>query len=93
MHKYMATVMGLADDANVYGKNASRLPTFRQAWDHAWPGLKARFQPTFLNHQNLRGYGLAAGYYLAITESLLYLRTNNESCDYHMFFEDDGLPF
>jgi hypothetical protein len=91
--KYMATVMGLADDANIYGKNASRLPTFRQTWARAWPDLHVRHQPTFVNHKNLLGYGIAVGYYLAITESVLYLRANNVTCDYHLFFEDDAMPF
>lgn len=91
--KYMATVMGLAEDAHVYAKNASRLPKFREAWAQAWPGLNIRYQPTFLNHENLLGYGLSVGYYLSITESLQYLHTHNETCDYHLFFEDDGVPF
>ena len=40
----------------------------------------------------LFGYGITVGYYLSITESLEYLRTHNQTCDYHLFFEDDGLP-
>ena len=33
--KYMATVLGLADYATVYGPNSTRLPSFRRAWARA----------------------------------------------------------
>lgn len=89
----MAAVVGLASDATVYGPNNTRLPSFVGAWASAWPGLHVRHQPTFVNHPGLRGYGVAVGYYLALTESLRYLRARNETCDYHLVFEDDARPF
>jgi len=89
----MATVLGLADEAVVYGPNSNRLHTFRNAWARAWPGLHIEHQPTFINHPALRGYGLAAGTFLAMTHALVYLRSHNATCDYHLMLEDDGLPF
>ncbi|MGI9152461.1 MAG: hypothetical protein ACR2IY_01105, partial [Rubrivivax sp.] len=91
--KYMATVLGLADDADVYGPNGTRLPSFSAAWARAWPGLHMQYQPTFVNHPELRGYGIAAGTYLALTLSAHYLKTQGSSCDYHLMFEDDARPF
>ena len=91
--KFMASVVGLADDTDVYGKNAARMPAFFEAWRRAWPGLHIEHQHAFMNHRNLLGYGCAAGHYLALTKSLQYLRVHNETCDYHLVFEDDALPF
>lgn len=92
--KYMATVLGLAKDGgSVYGANVTRLPKFYKMWARAWPGLLIKHQPTFINHPELMAYGLAAASYLALTDSLAYLREHNESCDYHLFLEDDALPF
>lgn len=91
--KYMASVVGLPTDAGVYGANVKRLPIFMNAWARAWPGLNIRHQPTIKNHPQLMGYGVAVGYFLALTESLTYLQARNETCDYHLMFEDDALPF
>lgn len=89
--KYMASVVGLADGVDFYGTR--RLAPFYKAWAAAWPGLYIRHQPTFLNHLDLRGYGCMVGHYLALVESVRYLRHRNETCDYHLIFEDDAVPF
>jgi hypothetical protein len=91
--KYMASVVGLAEDADVYGSSPVRLPSFVQAWSQAWPGLHIEHQHGFLNHPDLLGYGCAAGHYLALADSLRYLKSRNETCDYHLVFEDDAVPF
>jgi hypothetical protein len=91
--KYMASVVGLASDVDVYGSNVSRLSTFMESWTRAWPGLHIEHQHAFINHRTMMGLGCAAGHYLALAESLRYLRTRNETCDYHLMFEDDALPF
>ena len=90
---FMASVLGLADAAVAYGPDSRRLTDFLDAWARVWPGLHIEHQPTFLNHPDLRGYGLAAGTYLALTQSLKYMRFHNATCDYHLMFEDDAVPF
>lgn len=91
--KFMASVVGLPANTGVYGPGVERLPRFRDAWARAWPGLNIKHQPTINNHPHLRGYGLAVGWFLALTESLEHLRAHNETCDYHLMLEDDALPF
>ena len=89
----MASVVGLASDVDVYGSNISRLSTFMDSWARAWPGLHIEHQHAFINHHTMMGFGCAAGHYLALADSLRYLRTRNETCDYPLMFEDDALPF
>ena len=92
----MASVVGLANDGGALALGphfAGRLTTFSSAWSRAWPGLEIRHQPSFLNHAGLLGYGCAVGHYMALTDTLRYLRARNATCDYHLVFEDDGLPF
>ena len=31
--------------------------------------------------------------YLAIADSMRYLEAHNETCDFHLVFEDDAMPF
>ena len=92
--KYMASVLNMANEADVYGPTAEpRLPPFLAAWADAWPGLHMQHQFSFANHPELRGYGCLAGHYLAIADSLRYLEAHNETCDFHLVFEDDAMPF
>jgi hypothetical protein len=93
---YMASVIGLVEDEGSLALGpyyARRLPSFWGAWSRAWPGLHIQHQPSFLNHPGLLGYGCAVGHYMALTDTLRYLRARNATCDYHLVFEDDGLPF
>ena len=92
--KYMASVLSMANEADAYGPTAkARLPPFLAAWADAWPGLHMEQRFSFANHANLRGYGVLVGHYLAIVDSMRYLEAHNETCDFHLVFEDDAMPF
>ena len=93
--KYMASVVTMANAAEVYGPDyKSRLPSFLGTWSRAWPGLHIQLQYSFANNMDhLLGYGSLVGHYLAIADSLRYLDTHNETCDYQLMFEDDAIPF
>lgn len=92
--KYTASVVSMANAAEVYGPASQpRLPLFYESWNRAWPGLRIRLQLSFANHPDLLGYGSLVGHYLAMANTLHYLETHNETCDYHLSFEDDAKPF
>ena len=91
--KYMATVLSLGLDGISHGLDKSRLPKFMDAWARAWPGLSIHHQPTFMNHPDLMGYGVMAGYYFAVSQALIYLHTHAATCDFLLIFEDDAMPF
>jgi len=86
--RYAAVVMSLPTEAGIYG-NQTRLKDFTKDWKRVWPELQVRRQPTFAQHNDLRGYGDYVGFYLALNHALV---DQGNAFDYLILFEDDAVP-
>lgn len=70
--------------------SSDRTTKFLAKWAKAWPELEFTVQMTFMNSVKVRGYGCIVSELLIMEDALA---RDQDSFDYLMVFEDDGLPF